>query len=84
MGEAVQVVADLTAAGIPATSIALIESEADPRLPSDVMDDTAQSPAGTGASMGAFVGGGIGVLAGVGAITIPCSTPWCRPAGWCA
>lgn len=69
--EAVQVVADLTAAGVPQGDIALIESEADPRLPSEVAEDAAQNPAGTGATMGTVVGGGIGVLDGVGAITIP-------------
>jgi hypothetical protein len=69
--EAVQVVADLTAMGVPAADISLIESESDPRLPSEVAEDAAQNPAGTGATMGAVVGGGIGVLDGVGAITIP-------------
>jgi hypothetical protein len=69
--EAVQVVADLTSMGVPAANISLIESESDPRLPSEVAEDAAQNPAGTGATMGAVVGGGIGVLDGVGAITIP-------------
>jgi hypothetical protein len=69
--EAVLVVADLTAIGVPAADVSLIESESDPRLPSEVADDAAQNPAGTGATMGAVIGGGIGVLDGVGAITIP-------------
>lgn len=69
--EAVQVVADLNAAGVPSGDISLIESEADPRLPAEVAEDAAQNPAGTGATMGAVVGGGIGLLDGVGAITVP-------------
>ena len=73
--EAVQVVADLTAEGVPASDINLIDNESDPRLPSDVSEDTAQNPAGTGATLGSFVGGGIGALAGVGAITIPFIDP---------
>jgi hypothetical protein len=79
--EAVEAVADLTAAGVPADDITLIESEADPRLPREVVQDTAQSPAGTGATMGAVLGGGIGVLAGVGAIAIPFLAPLVD-AGW--
>ena len=79
--EAVQVVADLTAEGVPAADINLIESEADPRLPSEVAEDAAQNPAGTGATMGAVVGGGIGALAGVGAITIPFIDPIVQT-GW--
>ncbi len=82
--EAVQVVADLTAVGVPASDINLIDNESDPRLPSEVSEDTAQHPAGTGATLGAFIGGGIGALAGVGAITIAfidplVSTGWVLP-----
>ena len=82
--EAVQVVADLTAEGVPASDISLIDNESDPRLPSEVSEDMAQNPAGTGATMVAVVGGGIGALAGVGAISIPyidplVSTGWVLP-----
>ena len=73
--EAVQVVADLTAEGVPATDINLIESEFDARLPAEVTRDTAQSPAGTGATLGAVIGGGLGALAGVGAINVPLLDP---------
>ena len=79
--EAVQVVADLTAEGVSPADINMIESESDPRLPSEVMQDTAQNPAGTGATMGALVGAGIGALAGVGAITIPFLNPLVQT-GW--
>ena len=79
--EAVQVVADLTAEGVSATDINVIESESDPRLPSEVAEDAAQNPAGTGATLGAVIGGGIGVLAGVGAITIPYIDPLLQT-GW--
>ena len=73
--DAVQGVADLTAAGIPAGNVSLIESGTDARLPSGVLNDTAQSPAVTGATLGAAIGGGIGALDGVGAITIPYTEP---------
>ena len=79
--EAVQVVADLTAAGVPATDISLIEGENDARLPRDVVADSAQNPAGTGATLGAAIGAGIGVLEGVGAISLPFLTPL-TTAGW--
>ena len=73
--EAVEVVADLTAAGISATDVSLIESETDARLPQDVATDTAQNPAVTGATLGAAIGAGIGALDGVGAIAIPFTDP---------
>lgn len=79
--EAVQVVADLTAFGIPAADINLIESESDPRLPTDVAEDTAQNPAGTGATMGTAIGGCLGALVGVGAVTVPLLDPLVQ-AGW--
>ena len=79
--EAVQVVADLTAQGVPAADINLIESESDPRLPAEVADDTAQNPAGTGASLGTAIGGCLGALVGVGAVTIPLLDPLVQ-AGW--
>ncbi|WP_158742045.1 hypothetical protein [Acidisphaera sp. L21] len=73
--EAVEVVADLTAAGISSGNIALIESETDARLPQGVATDTAQSPALTGGTLGAAIGAGIGALDGVGSITIPFTEP---------
>ncbi len=79
--EAVQVVADLAAHGVPASDINLIESESDARLPAEVSQDAAQAPAGTGATLGAVIGGGIGALAGVGAITLPYIDPLLQT-GW--
>ena len=73
--EAVQVVADLTAAGISPANVSLIESELDARLPQGVATDSLQNPVTAGATLGAAIGGGIGVLAGVGAITIPFADP---------
>lgn len=79
--EAVQVVADLSAEGLSADDISLIESQTDPRLPSEVGEDAAQNPAGRGATLGTAIGGGIGALDGVGAITIPFTDPLVQ-AGW--
>lgn len=73
--EAVQVMADLTNYGIPASEINVIESEADPRLPPEVAAAGAQNPAGTGATLGTVIGGGLGALAGIGAITLPYADP---------
>ena len=73
--EAVEVVADLTASGVSPTSISVIESETDARLPQAVGADTAQNPAVTGATLGAAVGAGIGALDGIGAISIPFTDP---------
>ncbi len=73
--EAVEIVADLIAAGIPATDVSVIESEMDARLPHEVVTDTAQSPAITGGTIGAAIGAGIGALDGVGSIAIPFTDP---------
>ena len=73
--EAVQVVADLTASGIPAVDISLIESETDARLPEDVVNRTPQNPVATGFTLGIAIGAGLGALDGVGAITIPYTDP---------
>jgi len=81
--DAVQAVADLTAAGISDADISVIESEDDARLPKDVANDAAQPPASTGAKLGAGVGGGIGVLFGVGAVSIPLFDPIVH-LGWLA
>ncbi len=82
--EAVQVVADLTSSGISPANVSLIDSEADGRLPRDVATSSAQNPVMTGATLGAAIGGGIGALDGVGAITIPyaeslVATGWVLP-----
>ena len=82
--EAVQVVADLTAAGISQANVSLIESETDARLPRDIAADRVQNPIVTGVTFGAALGGGIGALDGVNAITIPyteqlVATGWVLP-----
>lgn len=69
--EAVQVVADLMAAGVPPADVSLIDGETDARLPQDVAADRVQNPLITGVTLGAAIGAGIGALAGVNAITIP-------------
>jgi hypothetical protein len=79
--EAVQVVADLTDAGVPSSDISLIESEDDARLPADVSAETAQNPVVTGLTLGLAIGGGLGALDGIGAITIPFTEPLTQP-GW--
>ena len=79
--EAVQVVADLTSSGIPAGNISLIESELDGRLPQDVTNSAAQNPIVTGLTLGAAIGGGLGALDGVGAISLPYLEPLART-GW--
>ena len=79
--EAVQVVADLSAEGVSANDINMIESGSDPRLPSEVGEDAAQNPAGRGATMGTVIGGAIGALDGVGAINIPLTDPLVQN-GW--
>ncbi|MEJ1976043.1 MAG: DUF1269 domain-containing protein [Acetobacteraceae bacterium] len=79
--EAVQAVADLQAAGVPATDIDLIESEADARLPAAVAEDAAQPPAATGATIGAGIGGGLGALIGIGAISVSFLQPLAQT-GW--
>jgi hypothetical protein len=73
--DAVQTVADLTAAGVADADISLIESEDDARLPPDVAVDAAQPPAVTGATLGVGIGGGLGALVGVGAISAPFLDP---------
>ncbi len=73
--EAVQVVADLTSAGISPANVSLIDSELDARLPQEVSGDLAQNPVTTGATLGGTIGGGLGVLAGVGAVAVPFADP---------
>ncbi len=74
-------VADLQNAGVPPTDIDLIESEADARLPTDVVEDAAQPPAVAGATIGGGLGGALGVLIGIGSISAPFLGPVVRT-GW--
>jgi len=78
---ATQVMADLAAMGVPVTSMDLIESETDARLPAGVVADAAQSPARTGATLGGGIGLGLGALIGVGAIQLPLLDPLAAQ-GW--
>ena len=80
-------VADLEASGIPHNAISLIANNADNRHggaavveetePADAVADSA----GTGASVGTVIGGGAGLLAGLGMLTIPGIGPVVA-AGW--
>lgn len=80
--EAVQAVYELEKAGVPADDISMVGS-ADPRLPPGVSEDQAQSPAVRGAAIGATALGGVALLAGLGAVTIPGLGPLVA-AGWFA
>lgn len=79
--EAVQAVADLTRAGVRPDAISLIESDSDPRLPREVADDPADDPVMSTASLGATILGGVGLLDGIGSITIP-GTEALAETGW--
>ena len=63
---AAQVVTDLEAAGVPHNDISIVSRDPhrgdDDRRHTDAADD-----AGKGAGLGAVVGGGAGLLAGIGA-----------------
>lgn len=69
------VVRDLEAAGIPSADVSLISR--------DTALDEETSAAATGATTGAIIGGGAGLLAAVGAIAIPGLGPVVA-AGWLA
>lgn len=69
------VVRDLEAAGVPSADISLVSRD------ETLQDDT--SAAATGATTGAIIGGGAGLLAAVGAIAIPGLGPVVA-AGWFA
>lgn len=80
--EAVQAVYQLEQAGFAAHDVSLVGSNTDPRLPRNAQAID-KSPAGLGAVIGATVGGGVGILAGLGAIMIPGIGPMVA-AGWFA
>jgi len=68
--DATVVVSDLEAAGIPNSDISLVGHRAE-----------TENRAGTGAGVGAVIGGGAGLLAGIGALAIPGVGPVVA-AGW--
>jgi hypothetical protein len=68
--DAAQVVDDLEAAGIPRDDISLVGRQ-----------DETENRAGTGAGVGAVLGGGVGLLAGIGSLAIPGVGPVVA-AGW--
>jgi hypothetical protein len=68
--EATQVVADLETAGIAHADISVLGRESE-----------SENRAGTGAGIGAVIGGGAGLLAGIGSLAIPGVGPVIA-AGW--
>jgi hypothetical protein len=84
--EAAQTVRDLEAAGVPASDISMVVSNADERYSDLAGADAggeAAAGAGTGASIGGVIGGGAGLLAGLGMVAIPGIGPVVA-AGWLA
>lgn len=79
-GQAQQVVRDLESVGIPSGDISLLANKHVSEQYAEVED---VSEAGTGASLGAAVGGGAGLLAGLGMLAIPGLGPVVA-AGWLA
>ncbi len=79
-GQAQHVVRDLESLGIPSSDISLLANKHVSDQYTDV-DDV--SEAGTGATLGAAVGGGAGLLAGLGMLAIPGLGPVVA-AGWLA
>ena len=77
--DAVQVVNDLEAAGIPHSDISIVANNRDDRYSADAAD--AGSGVGTGATAGGILGGGVGLLAGIGLLAIPGVGPVVA-AGW--
>ena len=73
--DAIQVVRDLEAAGIPHDRLSIIAAADDDR------STAGGSSAGAGAAIGTVIGGGAGLLAGIGAIAIPGVGPVVA-AGW--
>lgn len=75
--DAVQVVNDLEAAGVPRDDVSIVSNDTRHRDAST----GAGTGAGAGASVGTLVGGGVGLLAGIGALAIPGVGPVVA-AGW--
>lgn len=79
-GDAEAAVSNLEAAGIPASDISIVSSNADGSYRED---SNAAEGAGTGAGLGAVVGGTGGLLTGLGLLAIPGVGPVVA-AGWLA
>ena len=79
--EAVQYVYDLERAGLPEGAVSVIGSDIDHRLPDRVLAEEGKSPVAVGATLGAVLGGGLGLLAGIGALPVPGLGPLVA-AGW--
>jgi len=75
-----QVVRELERAGIPSSSISLLANKT---ISDQHVDVTEASEVGTGAGLGAVVGGTAGLLAGLGVLAIPGLGPVVA-AGWLA
>ena len=90
-GDRVATIADTTAAGVPATAASITTpagTTVDPVAgsvvtdPGDAIEDeTTETGAGTGATLGTILGGGAGLLAGLGMLAIPGVGPIVA-AGW--
>jgi hypothetical protein len=81
--DAVQVVNELEAAGIPHADVSIVSNNRDNRYDrmTSTADTNAGTGAGTGATAGAVLGGGVGLLAGIGSLAIPGVGPVVA-AGW--
>lgn len=91
--DAVEVVQQLEASGVPHSDISLVANDTEGRLAdarssgaatgmtSGDPDQGAATGAGTGATLGTVLGGGAGLLAGIGALAIPGVGPIVA-AGW--
>lgn len=77
--DAIQVVQDLEAAGIPHSDISIVANNRGDRYSPGVADTG--KGAGTGATAGTILGGGVGLLAGIGLLAIPGVGPVVA-AGW--
>ncbi len=77
--DAVQVVQDLEAAGIPHSAISIVANNHGNRYGPVVAEGGKAT--GTGATAGGIVGGGVGLLAGIGLLAIPGVGPVVA-AGW--
>ena len=81
--EASRTVSALETAGVPHSDISIVSNNADQRMSADGTPGTTteESRAGTGASAGTLVGGGVGLLTGLGLLAIPGVGPVVA-AGW--
>jgi hypothetical protein len=76
-----QVVNELEAAGVPHRDISLVANETTQNGSATGRTTTAETAGGAGAVLGTVAGGGVGLLAGIGALAIPGVGPVVA-AGW--